>query len=140
MSENDDGTGATDKVESTGTVALSGYMVGPSGDNYEFTLTHPLNPDKSITVTWADIRWIDSYPHPYHGEPGGDDSHHLGRRTIWLDKDADQIGQYLNGGIVEAYMPPGDNLAGWHGPEVMYGIGPQGSSYPPCLCPKKVTI
>jgi hypothetical protein len=127
------------------TVALSGYMWGPikitpdppNPDIWEFTLTHPSNPGREITVEWRQIWWIDAYPEPYADQPGGRDPHHLGRRTIWVDSKSDLIAKYVTGDIVEStYLPPGDNLEGWTGPQMAYGAGPRGTTYPPCLCPR----
>ena len=125
------------------TVALSGYMYGPiritpdppNPDIWEFELTHPSDPGNKITFKWTDVWWIDAYPEPYNSQPGGQDPHHIGHRTIWVESKSGLIGQYLTGDIVEdAYVPPGDSLAAWNGPQMAYG--PMGTTYPPCLCPR----
>ena len=124
------------------TVALKGQMNGPTVTGsgapadltFTFVLTHPSDSKRRIQVTWRDIWWIDAYPHERGDTAAGQQPAPLGERTIHLDSNFD-IGNYLNGPITEsADIEAAENLAARTGPEMMYAVGPQGTTFPPCLC------
>jgi hypothetical protein len=126
------------------TVTLYGRMVGPTviehggppeEDDYLFKFT-PSDSGGEIDVNWRQIYWIDAYPHAAGNTPAGRKPKDLEKRKISVKADSELIGQYLNGAIVESIaMSPEDNSTMWAGPQMDYAAGPQGTSYPPCLCP-----
>jgi hypothetical protein len=119
------------------TAALRGDMVGPTYnknaatgvESFTFNLTDK-NTLRTISVEWRDIWWIDEYPHAAGNTAQGQVAANLGQRTIWVLDTSAHVAAYLGGPLITG------NPAGWYGPEVNYGVGPMGTTYPPCLCPK----
>jgi hypothetical protein len=106
----------------------------PEDDEYWFKFYGPGSVGES-DVNWREICDIDAYPHAAGNTPAGRKPKDLGNRAISFESDSDLIGRYLNGDIVESIASsPEINVEVWTGPERNYGVGPQGTSYPPCLC------